>query len=42
MPPNNFIKYPTNIEAITDMLNGNIDLVIIDDSAAMGYSKLNL
>jgi|YNPMSStandDraft_2_1061718.scaffolds.fasta_scaffold00507_20 polar amino acid transport system substrate-binding protein len=40
MPPNNFIKYPTNIEAITDMLNGNIDLVIIDDSAAMGYSKL--
>lgn len=33
-------KYSTNIEAITDMLNGNVDLVIIDDSAAQGYSKL--
>ena len=33
-------KYSTNIEAITDMLNGNIDFVIIDDSAAEGYGKL--
>lgn len=40
MPPANLVKYPTNIEAITDMLNGNVDLVIIDDTAAMGYSKL--
>lgn len=33
-------KYPTNIEAITDLLNGNVDFVIIDDSAAQGYAKL--
>ncbi len=40
MDKNNLKKYSTNIEAITDMLNGNIDVVIIDDSAAQGYSKL--
>ena len=40
MPKNNFKKYATNIEAISDMLNGNIDLVILDDTAAMGYAKL--
>ncbi len=33
-------KYPTNIEAITDLLNGNLDFVIIDDSAAQSYAKL--
>lgn len=40
MKADNLRKYSTNIEAITDMLNGNIDFVIIDDSAAQGYSKL--
>jgi polar amino acid transport system substrate-binding protein len=40
MKKDNLKKYSTNIEAITDMLNGNIDFVIIDDSAAQGYSKL--
>jgi polar amino acid transport system substrate-binding protein len=40
MNKDNLKKYSTNIEAITDMMNGNIDLVIIDDSAAQGYSKL--
>lgn len=40
MDKDNLKKYSTNIEAITDMMNGNIDLVIIDDSAAQGYSKL--
>lgn len=40
MDKKNLKKYSTNIEAITDMLNGNIDFVIIDDSAAQGYSKL--
>jgi len=40
MNADNFRKYPTNIEAITDMLNGNIDLVIIDSSAAKGYEAL--
>jgi polar amino acid transport system substrate-binding protein len=40
MPKDNLKKYPTNIEAITDLLNGNVDFVIIDDSAAQGYMKL--
>ena len=40
MKKDNFKKYETNIEAITDMLNGNIDFVIIDVSAAKGYEKL--
>lgn len=40
MDKKNLKKYPTNIEAITDLMNGNLDLVIIDDSAAMGYQKL--
>lgn len=40
MPQENLKNYPTNIEAITDMLSGNIDFVIIDDSAAQGYSKM--
>ncbi len=32
-------KYDTNIEAVTDLINGNIDLVIIDDVVAKGYEK---
>lgn len=40
MDKKNLKKYSTNIEAITDMLNGNVDFVIIDDSAAQGYAKL--
>jgi polar amino acid transport system substrate-binding protein len=40
MKKDNLKKYSTNIEAITDMQNGNIDFVIIDDSAAQGYAKL--
>ena len=40
MPQDNFNKYATNIEAITDMLNGNIDLVIIDSSAGKGYKSM--
>ena len=40
MPKDNLKKYPTNIEAITDLMNGNLDFVIIDDSAAQGYAKL--
>ena len=39
MKENDLKKYSTNIEAITDMLNGNIDFVIIDNSAAEGYAK---
>ncbi len=40
MKEEKFKKYPTNIEAITDMLNGNLDMIIIDDSAAKGYAKI--
>ncbi len=40
MKKKNLKKYATNIEAITDMMNKNVDLVIIDDSAAKGYEKL--
>jgi polar amino acid transport system substrate-binding protein len=40
MPKENLKKYPTNIEAITDMLNGNVDLVILDSSAGDGYATL--
>lgn len=39
MPKDKLFKYPTNLEAITDLLNGNIDFVIIDDSAAQGFSR---
>lgn len=40
MPKENLKKYPTNIEAITDLINGNLDIVIIDDEVAKSYSKI--
>jgi len=40
MDKKNLKKYGTNVESISDLMNGNIDFVIIDDSAAQGYSKL--
>jgi len=40
MDKKNLKKYQTNIEAITDLLNGNIDLVMIDNTAAIGYAAL--
>jgi polar amino acid transport system substrate-binding protein len=33
-------KYSTNIEAVTDLLNGNIDMVIMDEPAANGYARV--
>lgn len=36
----NLKEYPSNIEAITDLIKGDIDFVIMDDSAAQGYSQL--
>ncbi|GAB1467590.1 hypothetical protein MASR2M64_02640 [Candidatus Cloacimonadota bacterium] len=39
MSKDNLREYLTNIEAITDLLNGKVDFVIIDDSAALGYAK---
>ncbi len=40
MPEANVKKYATNIEAVTDLLNGNIDMVIMDDPAAKGYERV--
>lgn len=40
MSKNNLKLYPTNLEAIGELLAGNIDFVIIDETAALGYSKL--
>jgi polar amino acid transport system substrate-binding protein len=31
--------FPTNIDAINELLSGKLDLVVIDDSAAGGYIK---
>jgi len=40
MPKENLKKYPTNIEAITDLINGNLDVVIIDDEVGKSYGKI--
>lgn len=40
MKEDNIKKYATNIEAVTDLLNGNIDMVIMDDPAAKGYERV--
>ena len=40
MKKENLISYSSNVNAIDDMIAGKIDLVIIDDSVAKGYSKL--
>lgn len=39
MPKKHLKLYPTNIDAINDLLAGKLDLVVIDDSAALGYAK---
>lgn len=39
MPKQNMKLFPTNIDAINELLAGKVDLVVIDDSAAMGYAK---
>ncbi len=40
MPEDNLKRYPTNLEAITDLQNGNLDCMIIDAWAAQGYASL--
>lgn len=40
MPADNLKKYSTNIEAVTDLLNGNLDVVVMDNSAADAYTKV--
>lgn len=39
MPKKNFKLYGTILEAVGEMLAGNLDFVIIDETAAIGYSK---
>lgn len=36
----NLRRYTTNMAAITELLNDNVEIVIIDDSAANGYAKI--
>jgi len=38
MPRKNYRMYPTTVEAMGELLSGKIDLLIIDDTAALGYS----
>lgn len=39
MPQDNLMQYPSNIEAISALLSGIVDFVIIDASAAKGYAQ---
>lgn len=39
MPKQNLKLFPTNIDAMNELLAGKLDLAIIDDSAALGYAK---
>jgi polar amino acid transport system substrate-binding protein len=40
MGDSKLIRFDNNINAVQELLNGNVDCVIIDDSAAKGYEKL--
>lgn len=40
MKDSQLIRFDNNINAVQELLNGNVDCVIIDDSAAKGYEKL--
>ncbi len=40
MEDSQLVRFDNNISAIQELLNGNVDCVIIDDSAAKGYEKL--
>ncbi|MFN3410691.1 MAG: basic amino acid ABC transporter substrate-binding protein [Exilispira sp.] len=40
MNDSQLIRFDNNINAVQELLNGNVDCVIIDDSAAKGYEKL--
>lgn len=40
MPKDKLMFYVTNTEAIEDLVNGNIDFVINDSSAAYGFSRI--
>ena len=40
MPKANLKQYPTTSESLTELLEGNVDFVSIDYSAAKGYEKL--
>lgn len=40
MKDSQLIRFDNNINAVQELLNGNVNCVIIDDSAAKGYEKL--
>jgi polar amino acid transport system substrate-binding protein len=40
MKDTRLIRFDNNVNAVQELLNGNVDCVIIDDSAAKGYEKL--
>jgi len=39
MQKQNLKLFPTNLDALNELLAGKVDLVVIDDSAALGYAK---
>ncbi|MCK9309424.1 MAG: ABC transporter substrate-binding protein [Candidatus Cloacimonetes bacterium] len=41
MPKASIKQYPSALQSINELLQGNVDFVIIDDSAAAGYEKIN-
>lgn len=40
MKDTQLVRFDNNVNAVQELLNGNVDCVIIDDSAAKGYEKL--
>lgn len=39
LPRNNLKLFATNVEVMGELLNGKLDLVVIDETAAKGYAK---
>ena len=39
MPRSNYKEFTTNVEALGDLLSGKLDLIIIDNTAAIGYAN---
>lgn len=39
LPRGNLLLYATTVEAMGELLNGKLDLVVIDETAAKGYAK---
>jgi len=39
MPKENLLLYPTNLDAMNALMAGKVEMVVIDDSAVLGYAK---